>query len=125
MLTTKQDTKFSNIEADYINGNQFDARQGIKKLNKLELALFMTFYNNAKFHNFIINGIDVHYDNNHLLCTAVMNNNLKLTSLLLSLNANISARKNFSITIIDFWISCGYSNYIPMQNLLKNFINLC
>ena len=84
-----------------------------------------TDYNPLIIHNFIINGIDVHYDNNHLLCTAVMNNNLKLTSLLLSLNANISARKNFSITIIDFWISCGYSNYIPMQNLLKNFINLC
>ena len=70
-------------------------------------------------HNFITNGIDIHYDNDQLLCTAVMNNNLILTSLLLNLNANLLARKNFCITIIDFWISCGYSDYIPMQNLLK------
>lgn len=81
-----------------------------------------TDYDSTIIHNFIINGIDVHYDNDQLLCTAVMNNNLKLTSLLLNLNANLSVRKNFCITIIDFWISRGYSDYIPMQNLLNSHL---
>lgn len=71
-------------------------------------------------HNFITNGIDIHYDNDQLLCIVVMNNNLKLTSLILDLKANLYSRKNFCITIIDSWILCGYSDYIHMQKLLNS-----
>ena len=57
MTTNKQSAKFTAISENYINGNKRDAAAAIKKLSKLELAIFMALYNNPKFHNFIVQAL--------------------------------------------------------------------